>query len=68
MNNFYYKDWVLYSKEVTLKNNQKAIKIYFFSKKKNTPGIPVSEEEFKKLGFDVKVNEKTGLPFVKRKA
>ena len=67
MDNFYYEDWALYSKEVTLKNNPKSIKIYFFSKKKLESGTPVSIEEFKKLNFEVKVNEKTGLPFIKRK-
>lgn len=67
MNNFYYKEWSLYSKDVSLKNNPKLTKIYFFSKKKPESGTPVSEEEFKKLNFEIKVNEKTGLPFVKRK-
>jgi hypothetical protein len=67
MDNFYYKDWALYSKEVKLKNNSKAIRIYFFSKKKTTSGTPVSTEEFKNLNFEVKVNEKTSLPFIKRK-
>ena len=67
MDNFYYKDWMLYSKEVKLKNNSKAIRIYFFSKKKPESSTPVSAEEFRNLNFEVKVNEKTGLPFIKRK-
>ena len=67
MDKFCYKDWGLYSKEVILKNNPKAVKIYFFSKKRPKSGIQVSKEEFKRLNFYIKVNEKTGLQFVKRK-
>jgi len=68
MTNFYYNNWALYTKEVTLKNNQNSRKIYFFSKNPPKDGaISVTVDEFKELNFDVKVNERTGLPFVKRK-
>lgn len=68
MTKFCYNNWSLYTKEVTLKNNQKSRKIYFFSKNLPKEGaIPVTTEEFEKLNFEVKVNDRTGLPFVKRK-
>lgn len=55
-------EYTLYTKEVTLRGGRKQ-KIYFFSKKKPENAIPCSLPE----GYEVKVNEKTGLPFLKKK-
>lgn len=65
--NFTYKGWSLYTKEVKLRNSPKKINIYFFSKRTPKSGSKVSEEDFKKLNADVKVNSRTGLPFIKKR-
>ena len=58
-----YKGYTLYTKEVILKGNRKQ-RIYFFSKKEPAKG---SSPTVLPKGYRVKVNKKTGLPFLKKK-
>ncbi len=55
-------EYTLYTKEVKLRGGRKQ-RIYFFSKKKPENAIPCSLPE----GYEVKINERTGLPFLKKK-
>jgi len=55
-------DYTLYTKEVVLRGGRKQ-RIYFFSKKQPENATPCPLPE----GYEVKVNEKTGLPFLKKK-
>jgi len=57
-----YKDYTLYEKEVETRSGKKRF-IRFFSKGKPDEGKP-SELP---TGFEVKVNKKTGLPYLKKK-
>jgi len=56
-------DYILYTKEATLRGGRKQ-RIYFFSKKKEvkdaTPS-PLPE------GYEVGINKKTGLPYLRKK-
>jgi hypothetical protein len=61
MGPFSWNGWTLYSREVELKNGGKR-PIYFFSKHKPKSGSAIA----KPAGFHVGVNERTGLPFLKR--
>jgi hypothetical protein len=56
-----YQGWTLYSREVKLKRGPR-VTIYFFSKRKPKSGRPSD----KPSGYTVKVNKRTGLPFLKR--
>jgi len=56
------KEYTLYTREVELKGG-KIQRIYFFSAKKPKSGEPID----KPAGYNVKVNLKTGLPFLKKK-
>ena len=56
------KEYTLYTRDVKLRGGR-VQKIYFFSAKKPKSGVPTE----KPLGYDVKVNMKTGLPFLKKK-
>ncbi|HUR25693.1 MAG TPA: hypothetical protein VM327_06750 [Candidatus Thermoplasmatota archaeon] len=58
---FTYNGYTLYSRKVDLKNGG-ARTIWFFSKRKPASGEMAS----KPSGFHVGVNERTGLPFLKR--
>ena len=55
-------EYMLYTKEVTFRGNRKQ-RIYFFSKKTQKNGTPCPLPK----GYKVKVNKKTGLPFLKKK-
>lgn len=57
-----YGEYTLYTKEVELRGGRKQ-KIYFFSKKEQEDATPAPLPE----GYEVKVNDKTGLPFLKKK-
>jgi len=57
-----YGEYTLYTKEVTLRGGRKQ-RIYFFSKKKQENAKPCPLPS----GYEVLVNEKTGLPFLKKK-
>lgn len=58
---FRFNDYTLYSRNVTLKNGGTR-PIYFFAKSKPVSGNAIA----KPTGFHVGVNERTGLPFLKR--
>jgi hypothetical protein len=59
---FVYNGYTLFSREMQLKGDSKQRTIYFFSKRKPKSGVAIP----KPAGFHVGVNEKTGLPFLKR--
>ena len=56
-----YGDYTLYSKRVRLKNAKIQI-IYFFSKRKPKSGTPTALP----VGFEVRVNDRSGLPYLKK--
>jgi len=57
-------DFTLFVKYISLKGTPgKKWPMYFFSKKQPKSGDPCDMPE----GYVVKVNEKTGLPFLKKK-
>ncbi|MEA2055111.1 MAG: hypothetical protein U9O96_08435 [Candidatus Thermoplasmatota archaeon] len=58
---FTFGEYTLYTKEVLLRGRRKQ-RIYFFSKKKKDDAEPCAKPE----GYEVKVNEKTGLPLLKK--
>ena len=60
---FVYNGYTLYCKDVMLKNGGKRT-IYYFSKRKPKSGKMCA----KPLGYHVGVNERTGLPFLKKGA
>ncbi len=60
---FTFNGFTLHSRVVDLKNGGTR-PIYFFAKKKPKSGSPIA----KPAGFHVGVNEKTGLPFLKKGA
>jgi len=55
-------EYILYTKEVKLRGGRKQ-RIYFFSKKQPEDATPCPLPE----GYEVKVNEKTGLPLLKKR-
>jgi hypothetical protein len=55
-------EYTLYTKEVTFRGGRKQ-RIYFFSKKKQKDAIPSHLPK----GYKIKVNKKTGLPFLTKK-
>lgn len=58
---FTYGDYTLHRRDVELKNGKKRM-IYFFAKHVPRSGEPCPKPD----GFHVGVNERTGLPFLKR--
>lgn len=61
---FVYKGYTLHHRKVKLANAGGSRMIYFFSKKKPKSGSPCA----KPAGYHVGVNERTGLPFLKKGA
>lgn len=61
---FRFNGYTLHSRSVKLKNKGGSRTIYFFSKKKPKSGKPCA----KPAGYHVGVNERTGLPFLKKGA
>ena len=57
-----YKEWTLYCKDIKLKYCNRTQTIYFFSKRQPKSGVPCDLPS----GYEVKVNERTGLPFLKK--
>lgn len=57
-----YGEYTLYTKEVELRGGRKQ-RIYFFSKKQPEDAKPCALPE----GYEVKINKKNGLPFLKKK-
>jgi len=57
-----YEGWTLYCKDVKLKGG-KIQTIYFFSKRKPKSGNPCDLPS----GYTVGVNQRTGLPYLKKK-
>ncbi|MGB1698194.1 MAG: hypothetical protein ACPHK8_07320 [Thermoplasmatota archaeon] len=55
--------YTLHAREVQLKGNHKQV-IYFFSKRSPKVGFPVDLPE----GYDVVVNKRSGLPYLKKRA
>jgi len=55
-------EYTLYTKEVALRGGRKQ-RIYFFSKKERDDATPCAKPE----GYVVVINEKTGLPLLKKK-
>jgi len=49
--------------EYTLYQNKKHPHLRYFSKKKSSKGKPIDVP----TGYNVKVNKKTGLPYLKKK-
>lgn len=62
-----YEGWYLYSKDVCLKNSPHTFKIYFFSRKQPKSGTAVSTEAFQAMNAVVKENQRTGMPYIKRR-
>ncbi|HLF16759.1 MAG TPA: hypothetical protein VI796_04930 [Candidatus Thermoplasmatota archaeon] len=58
---FHFNGYTLHSRQVTLKGGGER-PIYFFAKSKPKSGHPIPKPD----GFHVGVNERTGLPFLKR--
>ncbi len=58
---FIFGEYTLYTKEVTFRGDRKQ-QIFFFSKKKKDDAKPCAKPE----GYEVKVNERTGLPLLKK--
>ncbi len=56
------KEYTLFTRDVKLKGG-KVQTIYFFSARKPKSGKATD----KPAGYDVKVNKRTGLPFLKKK-
>lgn len=56
------KKYTLYTRDVKLKGG-KTQTIYFFSARKPKSGRPTEKPN----GYTVKVNRRTGLPFLKKK-
>lgn len=54
--------YILHAREVVLKRGRKQV-IYFFSQRNPKAGIPIEMPE----GYDVVVNKRTGLPYLKKK-
>jgi len=59
---FIYGDYSLYRKEIILQSDKKRV-IHFFSKEKPDDGEKVDLPE----GYEVKLNKKTGVPYISRK-
>ena len=59
---FTYEGWTLYCKDVKLKGG-KIQTIYFFSKKNPKSGTPCDKPDNMVVG----VNNRTGLPYLKKK-
>lgn len=55
-------EYTLHTKEATLRGGRKQ-QIYFFAKKEKKDATPCAKPE----GYEVTVNEKTGLPLLKKK-
>ena len=58
---FRYKNWILYKSKIILENGSKRT-IHFFSKYRPNKGEPCDLPK----GFIVKINERTGLPFLRK--
>jgi len=58
-----YESWTLYKKDVTLKDG-KIQTIYFFTKRTPKSGRPCNLPK----GYMVRVNDRTGLPYLKKKS
>jgi hypothetical protein len=58
-----YEGWTLYSREVQLKRGPK-VTIYFFSKRTPKSGSPMNAMP---PGYEIGVNKRTGLPYLKKK-
>lgn len=59
---FIFGDYTLYRKEITLQSDKKRV-IHFFSKEKPDDGEKVDLPK----GYEVKVNKKTGVPYISKK-
>jgi hypothetical protein len=59
---FEYQGWKLYTRIVVLKGGRKQ-PIYFFSKRSPKSGTTCD----KPAGYEVGVNKRTGLPYLKKK-
>ena len=57
-----YEDWTLYKKDVVLRG-EKIQTIYFFTKRTPKSGTPCDKPDDMIVG----VNERTGLPYLKKK-
>ncbi len=55
-----YKDWILYEKNVPLKDGRTRT-IHFFTKRMPKSGVPCDLPD----GYTVGVSERTGLPYLK---
>jgi len=58
-----YESWTLYKKDVTLKGG-KIQTSYFFTKRTPKSGRPCNLPK----GYMVRVNDRTGLPYLKKKS
>ena len=56
------RNYTLYTRDVDLKGGKRQT-IYFFSPRKPNSGRPTD----KPSGYTVRVNQRTGLPFLKKK-
>ena len=59
---FKYKGYTLYTRKIKLKNVNRELDIYFFSPHKPKSGKSCAKPE----GYEVGVNSKTGLPYLKK--
>jgi hypothetical protein len=56
-------DYTLYKKEIEASSGKKRI-VHFFSKAEPDEGVPVKSP----VGFEVKINKKTGVPYLRKKS
>ena len=56
-------DYTLHAREIELRSGRKQV-IYFFSMRTPKSGMPVDLPE----GYDVAVNKRTGLPYLRKRA
>jgi hypothetical protein len=57
-----FEEWILYKADIKLKDNERRT-LHFFSKRTPRRGILCDLPK----GFTVNVNERTGLPYLKRR-
>lgn len=56
-------DYTLYCRDIILAGSKKEQRIYYFCKKKPKTGYPCDKPE----GFEIQINKRTGMPYLKRK-
>ena len=58
---YIHNGWTLYKRDVQIKDGNRQT-IYFFSKRRPKSGEPIEKPD----GYEVKVDKRTGLPFLEK--